>query len=78
MNKIVQPIRDLRRSLGVVLHPQFASNQFVYGSFSEAGDGGAGTAVARGWLDGKRLADVQVICRRAPKVSGSKTTSARA
>jgi aldose sugar dehydrogenase len=56
--------------LDVVLHPQFASNQLVYWSFSEAGDGGAGTAVARGKLDGNRIADVQVIFRQQPKVSG--------
>lgn len=56
--------------LDVALHPQFASNQLVYWTFSEAGDGGAGTTVARGKLDGKRLTDVQVIFRQAPKVSG--------
>ena len=56
--------------LDVVLHPQFASNQLVYWTFSEAGDGGAGTAVARGKLSGNSLADVQVIFRQAPKVSG--------
>lgn len=57
--------------LDVVLHPQFADNRLVYWSFSEPGDGGAGTAVARGRLDGERLADVQVIFRQQPKVSGS-------
>jgi glucose/arabinose dehydrogenase len=56
--------------LDVALHPQFASNQLVYWSFSEPGDGGAGTAVARGRLEGQRLADVQVIFRQQPKVSG--------
>ena len=56
--------------LDVALHPQFAQNQLVYWSFSEAGEGGAGTAVARGKLDGNSLADVQVIFRQAPKVSG--------
>jgi aldose sugar dehydrogenase len=60
--------------LDVVLHPQFASNQLVYWSFSEAaepgGGGGAGTAVARGRLDGNTLADVQVIFRQTPKVGG--------
>ncbi len=56
--------------LDVVLHPQFASNQLVYWSFSESGDGGAATAVARARLDGNTLADVQVIFRQAPKVSG--------
>jgi glucose/arabinose dehydrogenase len=60
--------------LDVVLHPQFASNQLVYWSFSEsaepAGAGGAGTAVARARLDGNSLANVQVIFRQQPKVSG--------
>jgi glucose/arabinose dehydrogenase len=57
--------------LDVALHPRFAQNQLVYWSFSEAGDGGAGTAVARGRLQGSRLADVQVIFRQQPKVGGS-------
>ncbi len=60
--------------LDVVLHPQFASNQLVYWSFSESaepgGGGGAGTAVARARLDGNSLANVQVIFRQQPKVSG--------
>jgi glucose/arabinose dehydrogenase len=56
--------------LDVVLHPQFATNRLVYWSFSEPGDGGASTAVARGRLDGQRLADVQVIFRQLPKVGG--------
>jgi aldose sugar dehydrogenase len=56
--------------LDVVLHPQFASNQLVYWSFSESGEGGASTAVARGKFDGKRLADVQVIFRQRPAVGG--------
>jgi aldose sugar dehydrogenase len=56
--------------LDVVLHPQFASNQLVYWTYSETGDGGSATAVARGKLDGNTLADVQVIFRQVPKVSG--------
>jgi glucose/arabinose dehydrogenase len=56
--------------LDVSLHPQFASNRLVYWTYSEAGDGGASTAVARGRLDGNRLADVQVIFRQLPKVGG--------
>jgi aldose sugar dehydrogenase len=56
--------------LDVVLHPQFASNPLVYWTFSEAGDGGAGTAVARGKLEGNALTNVQVIFRQQPKVSG--------
>jgi aldose sugar dehydrogenase len=58
--------------LDVVLDPQFASNQLVYWSYSEAGDGGGNsTAVARGKLDGNRLADVQVIFRQQPKFASS-------
>jgi glucose/arabinose dehydrogenase len=56
--------------LDVVLHPKFGANRLVYWSFSEPGEGGAGTAVARGRLEGERLADVQVIFRQQPKVSG--------
>ena len=56
--------------LDVVLHPQFAGNRLVYWSFSEAGEGGAGTSVARGRLEGNALRDVQVIFRQQPKVGG--------
>jgi aldose sugar dehydrogenase len=56
--------------LDVSLHPQFASNRLVYWTYSEAGEGGAATAVARGKLEGNRLADVQVIFRQQPKVGG--------
>jgi len=56
--------------LDVVLHPRFADNRWVYWTFAEAGEGGAATAVARGRLDGNRLAGVQVIFRQSPKVSG--------
>ncbi len=59
----------------VVLHPQFASNDLVYLSYAEAGtDGTRGAAVARAKLrlDGNSgtLADLQVIWRQVPKVSG--------
>jgi len=57
--------------LDVVLDPKFADNRFVYWSYSEAGDGGNSTAVARARLDGNRLADVQVIFRQAPKFASS-------
>jgi glucose/arabinose dehydrogenase len=58
----------------VILHPDFANNKFVYLSYAEAGEGGFGAAVARGKLEaagGKAvLAEVQVIWRQEPKVSG--------
>jgi glucose/arabinose dehydrogenase len=58
----------------VVLHPKFASNQLVYVSYAEPGEGGAGAAVARARLvlddSGGELKDLQVIWRQVPKVSG--------
>jgi aldose sugar dehydrogenase len=57
--------------LDVVLDPQFADNALVYWSYAEAGEGGNSTAVARGKLQGNRLAEVQVIFRQLPKVSSS-------
>ena len=55
--------------LDVAVSPRFASDNLVYLSFSEPGDGGAGTAVARGRLAGNALEQVQVIWRQAPKVN---------
>jgi aldose sugar dehydrogenase len=57
--------------LDVVLDPQFASNQLVYWSYSEPGDSGNSTAVARGKLEGNRLANVQVIFRQQPKFASN-------
>ena len=54
--------------LDVVLDPKFDDNAFVYWSYAEAGEGGNGTAVARGKLQGNRLSDVQLIFRQLPKV----------
>lgn len=56
--------------LDVALDPKFAENRLVYLSYSEPGDGGAGTSVARGRLDGAGLADTTVIYRQTPKVGG--------
>ena len=53
--------------LDVALHPRFADNRLVYFSFSEPGDGGNSTAVARGRLEGDALQDVEVIFRQQPK-----------
>jgi glucose/arabinose dehydrogenase len=55
--------------LDVVVDPAHASNRLIYWTYAEAGDGGNGVAVARGRLDGERLADVQVLFRQQPKVS---------
>ncbi|MDS4012459.1 MAG: PQQ-dependent sugar dehydrogenase, partial [Defluviicoccus sp.] len=61
--------------LDVVLDPRFSDNKLIYFSFSEAGNGGAGTAVGRGRLiyDAAGMAqldDVTVIFRQQPKVRG--------
>src|SRR5687767_2105084 len=49
--------------LDVALDPRFAENRLVYLSYAEPGEGGAGTAVARGRLGEGRLENVQVIYR---------------
>jgi glucose/arabinose dehydrogenase len=56
--------------LDVALDPGFAANKVVYLSYAEPGDGGAGTAVARGRLADAGLEDVKVIFRQEPKVEG--------
>ena len=57
--------------LDVAVSPTFAKDRLVYLSFAEAGEGGAGTAVARGRLGERGLEDTKVIWRQQPKVSGS-------
>jgi len=59
--------------LDVALDPAFAENRLVYLSFAEAGEGGNGTAVARGVLspDMTALENVEVIFRQQPKVSSN-------
>jgi len=57
--------------LDVALDPGFAENRLVYLSYAEPGpDGTAGTAVARGRLEGDRLAALERIFRQQPKVRG--------
>ena len=56
--------------LDVHLDRQFAANRTLYFSYSEAGDGGAGTSVARALLGKAALEEVRVIFRQAPKVRG--------
>ncbi len=55
--------------LDVALDPDFATDPWVYFSFSEDGSGGAGTALARGRLAGNALQNVAVIWRQTPKVN---------
>ena len=55
--------------LDVVLDPKFTENRWVYWTYAEAGEGGNGVAVARGRLQERQLAEVQVIFRQLPKVA---------
>jgi aldose sugar dehydrogenase len=57
--------------LDVALDPHFSETRLVYLSFAEPGDGGAGTAVARGRLGEDGLEGVAVIFRQMPKVGGA-------
>ena len=56
--------------LDVVLDPEFTTSRTIFFSYAEPGEGGAGTAVARGRLVEGRLEDVRVIFRQVPKVEG--------
>ncbi len=56
--------------LDVALDPDFATDPWVYFSYSENGPGGVGTALARGRLAGSALSNVTVIWRQTPKVNG--------
>jgi glucose/arabinose dehydrogenase len=53
--------------LDVALHPDFAKNKTIYFSYVAAGEGGIGTEVARGRLNGHRLEGVETIFRQQPK-----------
>src|SRR4029453_350858 len=56
--------------LDVALDPHFANTGLVYLSYSEPGEDGAGTAVARGKLGDGGIDNVEVIFRQHPKISG--------
>lgn len=53
--------------LDVVTDPAFASNQRIFFTFAEPGDGGNSTAVGRARLVGDRLEDVRTIFSQKPK-----------
>jgi aldose sugar dehydrogenase len=65
--------------LDVALEPAFADSRMVYLSYAEPGEGGAGTAIARGQLNAAQTAleNVQVIFRQQPKVSGGQHFGSR-
>lgn len=65
--------------LDVVLSPTFAEDNLVFLSFAEPNLRGnkAGTAVARGRLQGDALLDVEVVYRQEPKLSSGTHVGSR-
>lgn len=65
--------------LDVAVDPTFVQSRLVYLSYSEAGDGGNSTAVARGRLseDGTRLTGVEVIFSQKPKLDSAQHFGSR-
>lgn len=63
--------------LDVVLHPDFEKNQLIYLSYSGAGEGGAGTEVVRGRLEGDALLDVEEIFAVQQKSGGGRHFGSR-
>ncbi|WP_395679836.1 PQQ-dependent sugar dehydrogenase [Inquilinus sp.] len=65
--------------LDVAIDPAFGQSRLVYLSYSEAGDGGNSTAVARGRLseDGTRLTGVQVVFSQQPKLDSAQHFGSR-
>ena len=56
----------------VALHPDFAHNGLVYIAYAGTDGRRYGTELARGRLDGHRLADVEVLFRALPKSHGGR------
>lgn len=65
--------------LDVTVSPDFATDRKVYLSYAEAGEGGNGTAVARGTLsaDQTTLENVEVIFQQKPKVASAQHFGSR-
>lgn len=55
--------------LDVAVDPQFATNQRIFFTFAEPGEGGNSTAVARARLVNDKLEDVRTIFSQKPKIS---------
>jgi glucose/arabinose dehydrogenase len=65
--------------LDITLHPNFAQNRVLFLSFSEPGEGGNSTAVARAQLseDHSKLNDLRVIFSQKPKLDSTKHYGSR-
>jgi len=51
----------------VALHPDYRMNGWIYWAYSAPGNGGWGTALARGKLQGHQMTEVQVLFSMEPK-----------
>jgi glucose/arabinose dehydrogenase len=51
----------------VALHPNYAENGWIYLAYNGPGDGGWGTELVRGKLDGHRFTQLQLLFRLEPK-----------
>jgi glucose/arabinose dehydrogenase len=63
--------------LDVALHPDFSRNRWIYLSFVGAGEGGYGTEVVRGKLEGGVLSEVEHVFRALPKKGGGRHFGSR-
>jgi glucose/arabinose dehydrogenase len=63
--------------LDVVLDPGFADNQQIWFTYSEPGEGGQGTALARARLTANGLENVEVRFQQLPKVDGGQHFGSR-
>lgn len=63
--------------LGIALHPKFKENRWLYLSFAGKGQGGYGTEVIRGKLEGMQLNNVETIFRALPKSRGGRHFGSR-
>lgn len=63
--------------LDVIVDPNFETSRTIFFSFSEPGQGGKGTAVARAVLEGNRLSDLKILFRQLPKTGGGRHFGSR-
>lgn len=56
--------------LDVALHPDFATNKYVYLSYSRSGNGGYSLSIGRGMLNGNQLTNFEEIFTALPYKSG--------
>lgn len=61
----------MRRIFDIVMHPQFATNKWLYFSYSKLGDARTPMVLARGRYDGHSLSDVRDLYTSDPVTQGA-------